>query len=98
VMFTAVAQASVTLFFDGENYVTCHFTRSALNCLMFNTLDISYFLFESGEGKVFHNVSKLKIVFLWLFNNKNFKTLKYGALLYSNCSLTLNKFVDLKLH
>jgi len=61
-MFTAAAQASVTLCFDREYSVTCHFIRSGLNCLMFNTLDISYFLFEVGESKVFHNVSKLKIV------------------------------------
>ena len=61
-MFTPATQAPVTLCFDRRNSVTCHFIRSDLNCLVLNTLDISYFLFEVGERKVFHNVSKLNIV------------------------------------
>jgi len=33
-----------------------------ISSLRVNTLDISYFLFEVDERKVFHNVSKLKTV------------------------------------
>jgi len=62
VKFTVAAQAAVILCFDGQNSVTSHFIRSTLNCVIFNALDISYFLFEADESKVFHNMSKLKVV------------------------------------